>query len=268
MAQLLLEPLQPLLVGEPDSFDVTLVGCGGTGSFLALDLARLAWDARQRGVYLRLTFVDHDLVELKNVGRQNFAPVEAGRPKAETLAWRFNRAFGLDIRAAVQPFDMRVLSHPGPRHFRLLVGAVDNAAARRAMADAVDGERGSLWWLDSGNLPSAGQVLIGNRSQWSISAGFPGTGYCRALPPPHQVRPGLLVPAVEDPAGSCAELVAAEVQSLMVNRAVAAFASQYLYSIVIRRRLDVFMTLIDLDSGFAASTPITPGNVAREVGQI
>ena len=265
----------PLLVGEPDGFEVTLVGCGGTGSFLALDLARLAWHARERGVTVRLTFVDPDVVERSNVGRQNFAPAEIGQPKAEALARRFNRGFGLDIHWATTPFAPVMVGRRYSRDFRLLIGAVDNAPARRTMADAVEQAAGRLWWLDCGNLRASGQVLLGNLADWSERVAFPGLGFCRALPSPHRLRRGLLltqvhvgVPSGEETTGSCADLVAREAQSLMINRAVATFAGQYVYDLLVRRRLDVFMTLIDLESGFAFSVPITPGNVARELGEM
>ena len=91
--------------GCPKAF-VTLAGCGGTGSFLALHLARLAYHARERhGLDVRLAFVDPDVVEEKNVGRQNFCPAEVGQPKAQRLMARYNRAFGLSIRAHVGRFE-------------------------------------------------------------------------------------------------------------------------------------------------------------------
>ena len=49
---------------------ILLVGVGGTGSWLALSLGRLAYHARQKGITFHLTFVDPDRVEIKNVGRQ------------------------------------------------------------------------------------------------------------------------------------------------------------------------------------------------------
>ncbi len=258
-----------MLVGEPDYFDIILVGCGGTGSFLALDLARLAWHARERGIEVRLTFVDPDRVELKNVGRQNFVPAEVGWPKAETLARRFNRGFGLDIRHVVAPFSHNLTTKYQPRAFTMVVGAVDNAQARKSIARAVELRSGRLWWLDCGNLRSAGQIILGNvADEWQVKDAFPGTGYCHSLPAPSLLRPALLVPRPEQPvAASCAELVAQEAQSLMVNRAMATFAGQYLYRLVVTRDLDIFMTLLDLDSGVVTSYPIAPAKIVRELGE-
>lgn len=51
---------------------ILLVGVGGTGSWLALSLGRLAYHARQKGITFHLTFVDPDRVAIKNVGRQAY----------------------------------------------------------------------------------------------------------------------------------------------------------------------------------------------------
>ncbi len=171
----------PLMVGEPDAFDIVLVGCGGTGSFLAQDLARLAYHARAQEIEVNLTFVDFDKVELKNVGRQNFSPLEVGRYKAETLATRFNQAFGLAIRYVNTRFHPQLLSS-GNRKFKLVVGAVDNAFARRDIAEGVEGHYGRVWWLDSGNLYAEGQIVLGNVTDWEEKDAFPERAFATSFP--------------------------------------------------------------------------------------
>ena len=39
-----------LEVGEFNQVKIILIGCGGTGSFAALHLARLAWAMRDKGI--------------------------------------------------------------------------------------------------------------------------------------------------------------------------------------------------------------------------
>ena len=94
-----IEPTYRVLLGDVTEFNIMVVGLGGTGSALALALAGLAYHARQKGIGVKLTFVDHDLIEPKNVGRQQFCPAEAsgGIAKASSLALRLNAAYGLDI---------------------------------------------------------------------------------------------------------------------------------------------------------------------------
>jgi tRNA A37 threonylcarbamoyladenosine dehydratase len=70
MDTLTIEPTYRVLLGDVSRFRIMLVGCGGTGSSLALALAGLAYHAGQKGIQVELTLVDHDVVELKNCGRQ------------------------------------------------------------------------------------------------------------------------------------------------------------------------------------------------------
>jgi tRNA A37 threonylcarbamoyladenosine dehydratase len=116
---------------------IVLVGCGGTGSFLAGALCRLLI-GRDARVYL----VDLDRVEPHNVGRQAFERREVGRFKAEVLAARLARRYGRAIGYAVAPYDggthAGIFADGTPSALTLLVGAVDNAAARRALAATLD----------------------------------------------------------------------------------------------------------------------------------
>jgi len=249
-------------IGQPDRVTIVLAGCGGTGSFLALHLARLACHARDRhGLDIDLVFVDPDLVEGQNVGRQNFCPAEVGLPKAMVLMRRYNAAFGLEIEARVAGIGPDV-DRVG---FGLVVGCVDNAAARRDICDLVKRWKGAWWWLDCGNHEQAGQVVLGNKELEGAEISM--MGFCTGLPLPSVVHPELL----EDGAGpstgsgqarlSCAELALMDSQSLMVNQAVAGWAAQYVYRMVLARDLDVSATYVDLVAGSARSVPIVaPGD--------
>ncbi len=70
MDTLTIEPTYRVVLGDINRFRIMVVGAGGTGSTLALFLAGLAYHARQKGIQVELTLVDHDVVELKNCGRQ------------------------------------------------------------------------------------------------------------------------------------------------------------------------------------------------------
>ena len=54
--------------------------------WLAPDLVRLVCALQQAERHMDITFVDPDVVEARNVFRQNFCFAELGRPKAVTLA--------------------------------------------------------------------------------------------------------------------------------------------------------------------------------------
>lgn len=247
-------------IGRPRQVAVILAGCGGTGSFLALHLARLAYHARERhGLRLQLLFVDSDVVEPKNLGRQNFCAAEVGEPKSWALMQRYNAAFGLDATAAVALFDeAMVRPYVGGDRFALVAGCVDNAAARCEIHSAVNNCLGRAWWLDCGNHENAGQVVIGNDTH-IVKPDIAPLGFCQALPAPSVIHPELLeapvVPA--ELALSCADLALADVQSLMVNQAVAGWAASYIARLLISHDLDVYATYFDLVAGSARSLPIT-----------
>jgi PRTRC genetic system ThiF family protein len=257
MEKLEIERRYRVEIGRPARYLITLVGCGGTGSFVALHLSRLAYHARGRhGFDVGLCFVDPDVVEEKNVGRQNFCPAEIGHNKARLLATRYSAAFGLEIQFAEKSFgeDTVLIDHNA---FTLIVGAVDNGAARKSIAEYVDAARG-LWWLDCGNHEHAGQILLGNRPDLAAPEISP-LGFCSGLPLPSVQHPELLIGVHRDaphPA-SCADLALADVQSLMINQAMATYAAQYIYRLILTRDLDIYATYVDLVAGSARSLPIT-----------
>ena len=160
--QLDLSKKYQVLLGQANTLHICLVGVGGTGSALALSLARLAYHLGEKGQAASITFVDHDQVSESNLGRQSFCPSELGWNKAETMALRLNAAFGLQIRAVPVKFQASFLTDWWATSAGLLIGAVDNQEARQEIAQAVEQHQGKVWWLDCGNAHHNGQVLIGN----------------------------------------------------------------------------------------------------------
>lgn len=69
-----------------------LIGTGGTGSFMAMNLARISFELKLAGKAARLVAVDPDTVEEGNIPRSNFCFAEIGQNKAETLSGRITRA--------------------------------------------------------------------------------------------------------------------------------------------------------------------------------
>ena len=245
---------------------IVLVGCGGTGSFLAEALCRLLI-GRPADVYL----VDMDRVEQHNVGRQAFDRADVGRFKAQVLAERLSRRFGRTIGYSVLPYDRelhaQVFGHPLSR-LNLLVGAVDNAAARRAIAATLDGHSNHVWWLDLGNGRNSGQALLGNavRPEALRGAFVPHLALCRALPSPSLQRPDLLeAPPAPALTLDCAEAVVHEMQGPTINQVVAAIAANF-----IEKLLDDtchwMSAYFDLDDGTLRCLPAEPKTVASLAG--
>jgi PRTRC genetic system ThiF family protein len=266
-----------LLPPAYDRLRLFLVGCGGTGSWLASSIARIAKVLQVKNRPVDVFFVDHDHVEQKNIPRQNFCQAELGANKAETLARRFSAAWGVEILAIPRKFTAKEF-HGRYGDLCLVIGCVDNAAGRQEIAQAVGPRTGANryndevagWWLDCGNSESSGQVLLGNETTGKGLAGaFASHKICRALPAPSLVAPDLLVPRPEEIAVSklsCAEIQLVNDQSLAVNQMVAAHATDYLLGFCFGG-LRKFATYFDHGAGSARSRYITPeevGAVARK----
>lgn len=116
------------------------------------------------------------------------------------MAERLARRFGREVGYSVVPYDRRVhaAAFDEPSRLGILVGAVDNASARSAIAVTL-AERAPSWssevqpilWLDAGNSRNSSQVLLGNATRPDhLRRTFnAATGLCHALPAPSLQRP-------------------------------------------------------------------------------
>ncbi len=265
MDALTIEPTYRVVLGDVSRFRIMLVGAGGTGSTLALFLAGLAFHARQKGIRVELTLVDHDVVEMKNCGRQAVSLQAAqvgGVPKVADLALRLNAAYGLDIEAWPVKYETglardwfhRETNGSAPAH--LIIGCVDNHLGRREIAKTVTAFDGRIWAIDSGNEQHSGQVLIGNLIDLTRIR-FDRLGLCSGLPSPYVQEPDLLEPDPDEQNQSCAAMALAETQSLMVNRMAATIAAEYAAAFVLQKQITQMRTAFNLQPLIAHSQPIT-----------
>ena len=268
------------------SVEFWLVGAGGTGSFMAMNLARLAFELKQSGKTVSIVVVDPDRVEEGNIPRSNFCFAEIGANKAETLAGRVARAWGIEIGFVKEGFTPALLQSKNDdwtvqssssEKLTFLVGCVDNHLARRQMHDAVrinneqryDSSNPRLWWIDGGNGRDSGQVLIGNRLDGkAILDAAQKSPILSLLPAPSLQHPELL--KGENPksteqrnqaagaAVTCAERIRLGEQSLNVNQRVAVEMSEILSEMLLTQKLKRFAAYFDLESGASRSVYSTP----------
>lgn len=231
-------------------FLVTVVGVGGTGGFVAEGLCRLLPPRA------RLLLVDHDTVEERNLGRQNFIRDDLGRFKSEAMAVRLARRYGREVGYSVLPVGMLDFYTLG-----IMVGCVDNGLARADIAFAAHHHPFNRWWVDAGNAENYGQIIIGNREAGHMRATFDKKGICYGLPLPSIQRPELLaqIPKGRD----CAEI--AEEQGPTINQGMA-----FLVVEVVRRLIDgtcPWMQLyLDLELGTLSPVMATVEAVANMTG--
>ena len=247
-----------------DNPRITVVGCGGTGGFVAEALCRL-YTGRQAEIIL----VDHDRVEHHNPLRQNFLARDVGRHKSEALAERLCESYGRSVGYMVKPFRREENgTYPGIRRYNpgIIIGCVDNAQARREMENCLE-NRPHLWLIDAGNGKNWGQVLIGNRHmEWQEYKNAFRENICHDLPGPAAQRPELLRATPETPPDiDCAAALDLLDQDPTINQMMAMMVVQ-----VVRRMAAndcPHMSLhLDLEQGTMTPRYATPENVAQVTG--
>jgi molybdopterin/thiamine biosynthesis adenylyltransferase len=163
---------------EPHTIPNTIIviGCGGTGSRLVPQLAQFiktcSWVINPS-----IILVDDDVVEEKNLLRQNFIRSDVGKPKARVLAERYGQAYGVNISSVVARISQKrgdignytSIIQPtedgveiGDINSAMVIMCVDSAEARRSILQAFGmanrAARNALFWIDAGNEDSYGQV--------------------------------------------------------------------------------------------------------------
>ena len=182
--------------GQEREATIVLVGCGGTGGFLAEAICRLLLDHNAQ-----LYLVDPDRVEPHNVARQCFDRGDVNRFKVEVLAERLSRRFGREVGYSVHPFDRELHTQvfgDARGRVNLLIGCVDNSRARRAIAAALDLQAGATatratgpgGWIPATDgtaarccwgMPRARRGCVGRSSRLTGSVGPCRPRACSAL---------------------------------------------------------------------------------------
>lgn len=267
---------------------IYLVGAGGTGSYAAHALARLAVELKEMGKTIDLIIVDPDCIERGNIPRSNFCQAEIGRFKAQTLAERLTQAWGLEIAHINEKLDYE--RHVKPFHdsykqMTVFVGCVDNHLARREIHRCLEAaekyhstDAPNTWWIDGGNGKFSGQVLIGSTTKRCFAEDyFTAATICKKLPAPSLLHPDLLEP--EKPIHtrrnetsarrlSCPELIRRGEQSLNINNRVAVEIGEMLTQFLLMNALRRFAAYFDLESGTSRSLYTTPDLIAETLAVV
>ena len=249
--------------------EIVLVGCGGTGSAIARYLARLLVHMRALNMSIpTLTLIDHDVIEPRNIGRQQFVPAMVGIPKSQAISVMLSSALGLPIRYITEKFNAR--QHIGRSSYGvLLIDAVDNHFARREINQCQ-----SVTLISAGNGRYNSQVCLGSESRDTMlsylqqvetrqqTLGEKDT--LRHLPHPYVLFPQLIEPDEDEPieAESCSTLVAQQEQALYVNDITALVAARYIQQILLREPIESFITFCNLEGAVSVQpVPLTLENV-------
>jgi PRTRC genetic system ThiF family protein len=236
----------------------TIIGAGGTGGYVIRDLLRFLQALKLKGDHrhFAVNIVDGDIVEEKNLIRQNFISCDLQKHKAEVLAKRYGAAFGVPVyyyNEFIQNADMlskyctdaaetmMVRNHRDTVQ-HVIVGCVDNHQARR-MIHRHTQNRDGVYWIDSGNERTSGQVvcsygrfmrnLQGVDVNYFLEGGYP-SGRANPTPTIVDIFPDIL-DSTKDLEGSddtsCADRAMIEDQNIFINMTAAINVLNYLRQI-------------------------------------
>lgn len=212
---------------------IVMLGAGGTGGHIAPHLYRLLY-ALDRPA--RFIICDGDVVERKNLLRQNFAPADLGENKARVLAERYSTVFGLEaeyvpsfienldaLMELIRPngWELEANSFRQTMEMVILLGAVDNNKTRQLCHQAFYQSK-DLVYIDSGNGEFSGQVVCGVRKNNRT-----------VFKPIGGVHPALLKSTDKFPTElSCAEAAVSDPQSMAANITAATAVVDMVYNIL------------------------------------
>ena len=247
------------------NWKIMVVGCGGTGGYVAEGLCRLLI-----GSSIPLLLIDGDRVEPPNIRRQAFYPGDVGKFKSQVLAERLARQYSRSVGYCVFPYDSELEGSDfgAGLHSKLvqgiIIGCVDQPLSRASIAHNWNPTN---WWIDAGNGYSSGQVVIGNVADIDqMQTAFREEDHIvERLPLPSLQLPQLLVPTPEPVRRDCAEAVIEGDQSPLINQAIANLVLQFVFRFL-TRRLTWMGAYIDIDAGTLQTVPAEPVTVARMLG--
>ena len=211
---------------------VVMLGAGGTGGYVAPYLFRLLHMLDRPA---RFIICDGDLVEAKNLDRQNFVEADLGENKARVLSERYSAVLGMEteyvpnfietlpeLMTLIEPGEWETDGYPRrkvremvlllgcvdkrTKEMVLLLGCVDNNKTRQLCHQAFH-QSEELIYIDSGNGSYTGQVVCGVRKNGRT-----------VRKPIGGVHPEMLKITDRFPSEvSCAEAAQADPQSIVAN---------------------------------------------------
>ena len=236
------------------SYHFIVVGAGGTGGYLIPNLARMVSLTSEKfedeGVSHRITIIDADSIEPKNLTRQQFVQPDIGKNKAEIMARRYGRSFGLTIgyikKYIESPEDLVQLMNSS-EHTPVLVDAVDNNKTRLIMKEAMDeyGKTGEILQISSGNEEYAGQVIFNYKNKDIYTSVLSSDGATtRNTPGLFEVFPTAEIGQLPTEL-SCAEQAISSPQNIHVNMTAANLMFGYVNKILNYRPINELAIFFD-----------------------
>ena len=148
-------------------FHVVCVGSGGTGTYFLKEFARFIIGGHR--AIEKITIIDGDIVEEKNIERQAFSIEDVGLNKAVVMADILSSAFDIEINAyakyitSVEQLELIVGKYSIP----IIIGCVDNHACRMILEDYFN-KCDTIAYLDSANEFYAGESIFAYKKEGKV----------------------------------------------------------------------------------------------------
>lgn len=254
-----------------DKVRIFIIGVGGTGGYVFPNLARLGVYLKEKGKDIKITLVDGDIIENKNVGRQNFFFPDVGKGKAGLLATRHSRLFGEEYAIVpayiedIESFEDLVFTDDD--YFPIVVGCVDNHKTRQLIHEAFIKHPEKFIWADAGNDQFSGQVVVGYNSPDRLGENDRGNRMF-ALPSITQVFPEIIAAeSLFNSEVSCDDLSVENIQNISANLTAANTLFCHLNTLLgdndSEGLLTTFLSEFNARTGLVVNTAITPSNVNK-----
>ena len=233
---------------------IYLIGAGGTGGFTFTNLVRLL-----AGTKTPITICDGDIVEPKNLKRQQFGKADIDMSKANALAnWALYNILDcppitVNDRYVTDSDELlaEICINTPDKAVPIVISAVDNVATRKLINKTLE-DLPEYIAIDSGNHDQGGQVVLTTNLDTTESQGFETPKKVK-LANMLQVYPEIANiddknPGIEQ---SCDDVVESEPQAMMANSRNGDIIANLVMSIISGKSLagNVFeSSLIDLST--------------------
>lgn len=229
---------------------VTVVGCGGTGTAFVsgLPLLHQAMLALGHPHGLNVSLVDGDKISATNCVRQPFCENEIGLFKSTVLATRINLFYGLGWRAYP-----RFIDEGWRDEADILVSCVDTRKARKMLMRTA-AYHACHYWLDIGNNAATGQFVLGQPENRRNSK-------CPSrLPTVAELFPEIVDPELDrkDSLPSCSAVEALTRQEPFINQSLANLALAMLARLFRHGRISYHAGFVNLAGGLTAPVAVSP----------
>jgi hypothetical protein len=180
------------LVKNPPNIHVFIIGCGGNGGHVIPQIFRYnrsfidrqnipvpAGQVKPPKFNIQLTIADGDIVEPKNLVRQNFIAPDIGKNKARVLGERYGKAFGIEVGIIERYLNADIVDEliSTCQGSVVVLSCVDNNATRaiihknlvETQEEAKAMRMRHLFWIDVANEKYDGQAVIGYRGSAHVN---------------------------------------------------------------------------------------------------